>query len=118
MYSANTDHRKEKLSKFLFKKHMEHKMSEGYDVSQAEFAMYLDVDKSAFSNWITGKTLPGYQNIFNLAHKLGEEVYDIMGVPKAVTENKLLRFIIDNFERLPQEEQSEFVVLLKKKIVK
>lgn len=74
----------------------------------SKFAEWIDssISQPTMSKWINGVTLPTGDNIYRLARKLGNEVYDILGeVP--LIEDERLRNIVRGWDGLPEEVKDQ-----------
>lgn len=72
--------------------------------TQTAFAKWLDIPKSNVSKWMSGKGLPGDDYIDLLAAKLGQEIYDVLNMPR---KDPTLIFVIRNWSNVPTETQQE-----------
>jgi hypothetical protein len=91
-------------------------------VSDSEFARWLGVKQSTFSQWVNGGRTPDYASAVQLARRMGPRVYDVLGFPRVQEiDDASLKFIVDTgntyqmtyerklptmFEKNPTSEQS------------
>lgn len=64
---------------FLYRGFLKYQNDLGKPVKAKEFAQFLDVPPTSFSNWTNGKAVPSGENLRKVASKLGYEIYDILG---------------------------------------
>jgi len=67
------------LGDFLTRKYLEYQLAQGKKVYAREFAAWLGVPPTSYSNWVNAGFTPSGRHIDLLADKLGYEVYDILG---------------------------------------
>ena len=96
-----------KFVEFLHRKHLEYSMSQGQQMTAKEFAMWLGVPPTSYSNWINSNTIPSMSYLDRLAGKLGPGVYEAAGFVR-LTES--LQF--NNLPTVVQHQLSEFVAEL------
>jgi len=73
------------FKEFLNKKHLEYQISQERTISAKEFAQWLGVSPTSYSNWINSGYKPDLYRVQALAKKLGMEIYDVLGIPKPPT---------------------------------
>lgn len=73
---------KMKFTQFLELKFLEWQQAEGGRKTVKQFAAYIGVSQSTISTWWNGDRSPEGENIQKIAHKLGIEVYDVLGIPR------------------------------------
>lgn len=93
-----------KFVEFLHKKHLEYSMSQGQQMTAKEFAMWLGVPPTSYSNWINSGTIPSVSYLGRLVNKLGPGVYEAAGFVKLT---EVLQF--NNLPTVVQHQLSEFV---------
>lgn len=67
---------------FIERKYLEWQNREGKRKSIEEFAIYIGVSQPALSLWMGGKRTPSAQTVHLLAEIFGNEVYDVLGLPR------------------------------------
>lgn len=75
--------------------------------SQTEFSRVIGVPNTSWSSWVLGTRIPtGDSSIKRLAacSYIGNDIYRALGRPVPV-ENKRLRFMVDNWDRIPNQKQ-------------
>jgi len=87
---------------YIEKKYLQWQTELGKRKSIEEFAMYIGVSQSALSLWMSGKRTPSVQTANLLAEIFGNDVYDVLGIPRP---NPHLQAITRNFEFLSEEKQ-------------
>lgn len=69
-----------------------------------EFADYIGYSRPLISMWLAGKRLPTREGVDRLAKLFGDDIYDILGIPRP---NPYLQKINQVFERLSPERQQK-----------
>ena len=69
-----------------------------------EFAIYLGISRPLLNMWMNGNKKPGRENIKLLAETFGNDIYDIMGLPRP---NPYLQIAIQNWEFISEEKQEQ-----------
>ena len=95
----------------LLTKMHEWESSKGKRVTIQEFAAYLEVSQPLLSIWLKGNTKPTEENIKLLASKLGNRIYDSLGITRP---NPLHQYITTHWEELPREEQKRISKIVSK----
>lgn len=95
------------LGEFLTRKYLEYQLAQGKPVYVREFAEYLGVPPTSYSNWINTGITPSARYIDKLAAKLGTEVYDVVGMARPGE-----TIPIDHLPTVVQHQLSEFVAEL------
>ncbi len=67
---------------WLNQKFVEWEKTQGHKQSYYAFARYLEVSQSELGQWMIGSSIPGGDDLLNIAGKLGPEIYDILGLPR------------------------------------
>ena len=69
---------------------------QGKRLSNNELARHFGVSPTSLSNWINMMRDPAEDNLHRLADKMGPKIYDIMGVPRRLSdEDDLLNEVVD-----------------------
>ncbi len=85
---------------WLNQKFIEWEHSQGRKQSYYSFARYLEVSQSGLGQWMTGSSVPGGDDLLNIATKLGPEIYDILGLPRP---NSEIQRVTVSFASLPPD---------------
>jgi transcriptional regulator with XRE-family HTH domain len=88
------------LKDWLNQKFNEWEKTQERSQSYYAFARYLGVSQSGLSQWMTGSTTPGGEDLLNLASKLGTEIYDVLGLPRP---NAEIQRMTVSFASLPAD---------------
>ncbi len=88
------------LIDWLNQKFNEWEKAQGRRQSYYAFARYLEVSQSGLSQWMTGGSVPGGEDLLALASKLGPEVYDVLGLPRP---NAEIQRMTVSFASLPAD---------------
>jgi transcriptional regulator with XRE-family HTH domain len=86
-----------KFGEFLNKKHVEYNNQIGRPAKMKEFAAYLDVPPTSYSNWVNSGSVPSLTYVNKMAKKLGMEVYDAAGYARPTPQLPL--------DKIPQKYQ-------------
>jgi len=89
---------------YLEKQFLKWQIVEGRRKTIEEFAEYLEVSRPILNMWMNGNRKPGKENLNLIARKLGNEVFDIAGLPRP---NPYLQVITHIFEKLSPEHQRQ-----------
>lgn len=73
---------------------------------QSDFVRWLGVHPTNYSGWITEDRLPTGDNVDILATKLGQTIYDIVGVPPRMPKDKKLALIARRWHLLNDQQRS------------
>lgn len=104
------DPRKE-FAEFLKKAYAAYIIKEtrdGHNVpSQTDFALYLGVTQTSFSNWINATRPPDRDNLDLVATALGPEVYRMFGVPPRIPKDPTAYIMFSNLHKLTKAQRRE-----------
>ncbi len=67
-----------------------------------DFSEYLGIGRSTLSKWMNGTSRPAKSLIYQVADKLGPEIYDLMNLPRPDSD---LTYIIKHWGVLTQEQR-------------
>ena len=70
------------FSSWLENQYIDWQKSAGSRKTINEFADFLGVSQPLVSMWMNGKRRPGAENIDALAEVLGDEIYDLLNIPR------------------------------------
>lgn len=93
-----------KLPEYLTRKYLGWQTEEGERKTLEEFANYLGVNRSLLSFWMNGTRVPNEDNADKMAEILGNEIYDVLGMPRP---NPYLQRINRVWEFLPDDVQQQ-----------
>lgn len=98
------------FSKWLKGKFLNWQVEQGESRTQAQFAAYLGIPATSFSNWVNTGSKPRSEYIGVLASKLGPEIYDILGMGRPAQEEykdpSLLKWIKLFIDSSPEEREN------------
>jgi len=89
---------------FLERKYLEWQIEIGERKSQAEFAKLMGVSRASITNWMNGENVPDLESAKKIASLLGNEVFDVLGIPR---QNPYLQKITQIWERIPADKQQK-----------
>lgn len=92
----------EKFPDWITRKFVEWQAKEGKRKTIEDFAAYLGTSRPLVNMWMNGNKKPGKENINILAELFGNEIYDVLEIPRP---NPYLQKINRIFEILPEEFQ-------------
>lgn len=87
---------------WINRKFVEWQASQGKRKTVEEFAIYLGVSRPLLNMWMNGNKKPGRENINLLSEIFGNEVFDILGLPRP---NPYLQRVNRVWEFLPEAIQ-------------
>jgi len=90
------------LPEYLTQKFLDWQATEGARKTLEDFANYLDVNRSLLSYWINGARVPSEENIEKISIKLGNEIYDVLDIPRP---NIYLQKLTRIWEFIPEDVQ-------------
>lgn len=90
------------LPEFLTQKYLDWQAAQGEIKTLEEYAEYLGVNRSLLSFWMNGKRVPNEENIDRMSLKLGNEIYDVLDLPRP---NPYLQLVNRAWAHLPEEIQ-------------
>ena len=92
----------ENFSNWITKKFVEWQAAEGKRKTIEEFAAYLGTSRPLVNMWMNGNKKPGGENIKILAELFGNEIYDVLDLPRP---NPYLQKINRVWEFIPEDIQ-------------
>lgn len=92
----------EKFSDWVTRKFVEWQAAQGKRKTIEDFAAYLGTSRPLVNMWMNGNKKPGVENIKLLAELFGNEIYDVLDLPRP---NPHLQKINRLWEFLPEEIQ-------------
>jgi transcriptional regulator with XRE-family HTH domain len=93
-----------KFSDWITHKFVEWQASQGRRKTIQEFAAYLGVSRPLLNMWINGNKKPGSENIKLLSEIFGNEIYDVLNLPRP---NPYLQKINRVWEYIPEDVQKQ-----------
>lgn len=101
-----------KFPNYLTKKFLEWQTELGARKTLEEFADYLNVSRPLLSFWMNGKRIPNIDNLENISNILGNEVYDVLDLPRPNPYlqklNRLWEFLPEEFQKRISEEAESY----------
>lgn len=70
------------LPEFLTQNYLDWQAAQGEIRTLEEYAEYLGVNRSLLSFWMNGKRVPSEENIDKMSLQLGNEIYDVLNIPR------------------------------------
>jgi len=95
----------EKFPDWITRKFVEWQAKEGRRKTIEDFAAYLGTSRPLVNMWMNGNKKPGRENINILAELFGNEIYDVLDLPRP---NPYLQKLNRVWEFLPEEIQKRF----------
>jgi len=95
----------EKFSDWITRKFVEWQANEGRRKTIEDFAAYLGTSRPLVNMWMNGNKKPGTENIKILAEIFGNEIYDVLDLPRP---NPYLQKLNRIWEFIPEEIQKKF----------
>ena len=92
----------ENFSSWITRKFVEWQAKEGKRKNIEDFAAYVGTSRPLVNMWMNGNKKPGVENIKLLAEIFGNEIYDILNLPRP---NPYLQIINRAWEHIPEELQ-------------
>lgn len=95
----------ENFSTWITRKFVEWQAKEGKRKTIEDFAAYLGTSRPLVNMWMNGNKKPGIENVKIISEIFGNEVYDVLDIPRP---NPYLQKINRIWEFLPEEIQKRF----------
>jgi transcriptional regulator with XRE-family HTH domain len=95
----------EKFPDWITRKFVEWQAKEGRRKTIEDFAAYLGTSRPLVNMWMNGNKKPGKENTNILAEIFGNEIYDVLDLPRP---NPYLQKLNRVWEFLPEEIQKKF----------
>lgn len=76
-----------------------------------EFARWLGIPNSTLSNLITGQRPPTWPTAVKLSKRLGQQVFDLCGMPRAMPDDPDLKLLAGIWHRVPDEKKGSLAKL-------
>lgn len=95
----------EKFPDWITRKFVEWQAKEGRRKTIEDFASYLGTSRPLVNMWMNGNKKPGRENINILAELFGNEIYDVLNLPRP---NPYLQKLNRLWEFIPEEIQKRF----------
>ena len=94
----------QKFPDWITRKFVEWQAAEGRRKTIEEFAAYLGTSRPLVNMWMNGNKKPGKENINILAEIYGNEIYDVLDLPRP---NPYLQKMNRVWEFIPEEVQKK-----------
>lgn len=72
----------------------------------------LKISPMGFSTYKNGERIPTGENLDNLANHLGLVIYDILGLPWRIPDDKELKKLVEIWPKLLDHEKKEILVMI------
>jgi transcriptional regulator with XRE-family HTH domain len=92
-------------AEFILRERLMYSVRERKQVTNVDFAEYLDVEPEYISHWIKGHRVPKEEILDKVANRLGAEAYSAAGKNPRLPNNPSTRRIAEKLHRLPPEIQ-------------
>ncbi len=102
MYNINVS----TFSEYLLAKLQEFEKQQGQRITLDKFAEHLGVKRPILSLWLSGKNKPSLDSVRLLSEKFGNEIYEVLELPRP---NPLLQRLSEIWEKIPSEKQRQLV---------
>lgn len=100
------------FSSWITRKYVEWQAKEGKRKTIEEFAAYLGTSRPLVNMWMNGNKKPGKENIKILAELFGNEVYDILELPRPNPYKQIIdrvwEFLPEDFQKQISEEAEKY----------
>jgi transcriptional regulator with XRE-family HTH domain len=93
------------FSDWMTKKFLEWQTEQGKRKTVEEFSVYIGVSRPLVNMWMNGNQIPGKENIKYLSEIFGNEVYDVLNLPRP---NPYLQKLNRLWEFIPEDIQKRF----------
>lgn len=102
-----------KFSEWITQKFLQWQNTEGKRKTLEEFAAYIGTSRPLLNMWMNGtKPRPGIENIKNFAEIFGDEIYDVLEMPRPNPYKKNIDrvwdFLPEDFQKRLSEEVAEY----------
>lgn len=104
MSSMRNEQQAQRLRKWLTDQYLKWQMQEGERRTISQFADYLSIARVTLDKWLRGERMPGGEFVGKLADKLGDEIYDIMGLQRP---DPRLRRLLAAWTNLSDDQRAE-----------
>lgn len=94
-----------KFSEWMTKQFLEWQTEQGKRKTLEEFAGFVGVSRPLINMWMNGNQKPGADNINILAELFGNDIYDVLDLPRP---NPYLQKLNRIWEFIPEEIQRKF----------
>jgi len=100
------------FSSWITLKYVEWQAKEGRRTTIEEFAAYLGTSRPLVNMWMNGNKKPGKENIKILAELFGNEIYDILEIPRPNPYKQVIdrvwEFLPEDFQKRISEEAEKY----------
>lgn len=100
------------FSSWITRKYVEWQAKEGRRKTIEEFAAYLGTSRPLVNMWMNGNKKPGRENIKILAELFGNEIYDVLELPRPNPYKQVIdrvwEFLPEDFQKRISEEAEEY----------
>lgn len=100
------------FSSWITRKYVEWQAKEGRRTTIEEFAAYLGTSRPLVNMWMNGNKKPGKENIKILAELFGNEIFDILELPRPNPYKQVIdrvwEFLPEDFQKRISEEAENY----------
>ena len=97
---------KTEVSNWLDRKFLDWQYQQGGTRTLLEFADYLGIKQSTLSHYLSGRRMPNEAAAHLIAAKLGDEIYDLLGMQRP---DPMLREMTKHWDQLSDEQQKRLL---------
>ena len=94
-----------RFSEWMTKQFLEWQTEQGKRKTLEDFAIHIGVSRPLINMWMNGNQKPGAENINLLSKLFGNEIYDVLDLPRP---NPYLQKLNRIWEFIPEEMQKKF----------
>ena len=100
------------FSSWITRKYVEWQANVGRRTTIEEFAAYLGTSRPLVNMWMNGNKKPGKENVKILAELFGNEIYDILEIPRPNPYKQVIdrvwEFLPEEFQKRISEEAEQY----------
>lgn len=101
-----------KFSDWMTRQFLEWQTEQGKRKTLEEFSIHVGVSRPLINMWMNGNQKPGIENIKLLAEIFGNEIYDVLDLPRPNPYlqklNRLWEFLPEEFQKRISEEAENY----------
>lgn len=94
-----------KLAAFMQEQYLKYLYEHGYSASQTDFGAWMGISSANISRYVTGKQIPGNENLKKMAAKLGVGLYEACDLEPRVPADPVIMDILHDFPDLTPDER-------------
>ncbi len=100
------------ISRWLELKYLDWQRDQGARRTIKEFAAYLGIPQTTFTNYLKGKRTPSGDHVHRIASALGSEIYALVGMID--TEDIEIRRLMSMYDHLDEGGRKKLIALAEK----